>query len=84
MWLDRLQPKPANGHEPQDDVNRSREGGPSMLFRLPKPLHGWREFIHEIVIVVIGVLLALGGASSSRRFIRAQKSPAFGKTSTMS
>jgi hypothetical protein len=33
-----------------------------MLFRLPKPLHGWREFIHEIVIVVIGVLLALGGA----------------------
>lgn len=33
-----------------------------MLFRPPKPLHGWREFIHEIVIVVIGVLLALGGA----------------------
>src|ERR1043165_2225697 len=27
-----------------------------------KPLHGWREFIHEIVIVVIGVLLALAGA----------------------
>jgi len=33
-----------------------------MLFRVPKPLHGWREFLHEIVIVVIGVLLALGGA----------------------
>ncbi len=33
-----------------------------MLFRLPRPLHGWREFIHEIIIVVIGVLLALGGA----------------------
>ena len=33
-----------------------------MLFRLPRPLHGWREFIHEIVIVVIGVLLALAGA----------------------
>lgn len=33
-----------------------------MLFRLPKPLHGWSEFFHEIVIVVIGVLLALGGA----------------------
>src|SRR3954469_14834614 len=33
-----------------------------MLFRLPRPLHGWREFFHEIIIVVIGVLLALGGA----------------------
>jgi hypothetical protein len=33
-----------------------------MLFRLPKPLHGWREFFNEIIIVVIGVLLALGGA----------------------
>ena len=33
-----------------------------MRFRFPKPLHGWREFVHEIVIVVIGVLLALAGA----------------------
>src|SRR5437764_4113588 len=33
-----------------------------MLFRLPRPLHGWREFAFEIVIVVIGVLLALAGA----------------------
>src|SRR3954453_4810285 len=33
-----------------------------MLFRLPRPLHGWREFSYEIVIVVIGVLLALAGA----------------------
>jgi hypothetical protein len=33
-----------------------------LLFRLPRPLHGWREFVHEVVIVVIGVLLALGGA----------------------
>ena len=33
-----------------------------MLVRLPKPLHGWREFAHEVIIVVIGVLLALGGA----------------------
>lgn len=33
-----------------------------MLFRVPRPLHGWREFIHEVVIVLIGVLLALGGA----------------------
>ena len=33
-----------------------------MRFRLPRPLHGWREFAYEIVIVVIGVLLALAGA----------------------
>lgn len=33
-----------------------------MRFHLPKPLHGWREFAYEIVIVVFGVLLALGGA----------------------
>lgn len=33
-----------------------------MLLRVPRPLHGWREFFHEIIIVVIGVLLALGGA----------------------
>lgn len=26
----------------------------------PKPLHGWREFLAEISIIVIGVLLALG------------------------
>jgi hypothetical protein len=33
-----------------------------MRFRLPRPLHGWREFSYEIIIVVIGVLLALAGA----------------------
>ena len=33
-----------------------------MRFRLPRPLHGWREFAYEIVIVVIGVMLALAGA----------------------
>lgn len=31
-----------------------------MNFHMPKPLHGWREFFHEIVIIVLGVLLALG------------------------
>ena len=33
-----------------------------MRFRFIRPLHGWHEFIHEIVIVVIGVMLALAGA----------------------
>ena len=33
-----------------------------MRFRFFRPLHGWREFVHEVIIVVIGVLLALAGA----------------------
>jgi hypothetical protein len=31
-----------------------------MRFRLPKPLHGWRELAWEVGIIVIGVLIALG------------------------
>ncbi len=31
-----------------------------MRFHLPKPLHGWREFIGEVGIIVLGVLIALG------------------------
>jgi hypothetical protein len=31
-----------------------------MQFHLLKPLQGWREFTHEIVIIVMGVLIALG------------------------
>lgn len=31
-----------------------------MRFRLPTPVHGWRSFWNEIVIVVIGVLIAIG------------------------
>lgn len=31
-----------------------------MHVHLPKPLHGWREFVGEVGIIVIGVLLALG------------------------
>lgn len=30
-----------------------------MHFHLPKPLHGWREFVGEVAIIVIGVLIAL-------------------------
>ena len=32
-----------------------------MHFHLPKPLHGWREFMGEVGIIVIGILIALGG-----------------------
>ena len=30
-----------------------------MHFHLPKPLHGWRTFAGEVVIIVLGVLIAL-------------------------
>jgi len=30
-----------------------------MHFHLPKPLHGWRQFLGEVGIIVIGVLIAL-------------------------
>jgi len=31
-----------------------------MHFHVPKPLHGWRELIGEVGIIVLGVLIALG------------------------
>lgn len=31
-----------------------------MKIKLPKPLHGWREFFGEVGIIVLGVLIALG------------------------
>jgi hypothetical protein len=31
-----------------------------MHFHLPRPLHGWREFVGEVGIIVVGVLIALG------------------------
>lgn len=31
-----------------------------MRVQLPKPLHGWRQFVGEVGIVVLGVLIALG------------------------
>jgi hypothetical protein len=30
-----------------------------MHFHLPKPLHGWREFVGEVGIIVVGVTIAL-------------------------
>ena len=30
-----------------------------MHFHLPKPLHGWRELVGEVGIIVVGVLIAL-------------------------
>ena len=35
-------------------------GGTPMHFHLPRPLHGWRAFVGEVGIIVLGVLIALG------------------------
>lgn len=34
-----------------------------MHFHLPKPLHGWRELVGEVGIIVLGVLIALAADS---------------------
>ena len=39
-----------------------------MRFRLPKPLHGWREFVGEVGIIVLGVLIALGAQQIAENF----------------
>jgi hypothetical protein len=40
-----------------------------MHFHLPKPLHGWRDFIGEVGIIVIGVLIALGAEQIVERIV---------------
>lgn len=30
----------------------------------PKPIHNWREFLSEIGVIVLGVLIALGAEQS--------------------
>lgn len=35
-------------------------GGPSVEVHKPKPVHGWRELLSEIGVIVLGVLIALG------------------------
>ena len=55
-----------------------------MQFKVPKPLHGWREFAGEVGIIVLGVLIALSfgqlaqslhdraSASEARSAVRAE------------
>jgi hypothetical protein len=38
-----------------------------MHFHLPKPLHGWRAFVGEVGIIVIGVLIALAAEAVVQR-----------------
>jgi hypothetical protein len=39
-----------------------------MHFHLPRPLHGWREFVGEVAIIVLGVLIALGAEQVVERW----------------
>ena len=39
-----------------------------MHFHLPKPMHGWRAFIGEVGIIVIGVLIALAADEAVETF----------------
>ena len=43
-----------------------------MSIHIPKPLHGWREFVGEVGIIVIGVLIALGGGAGRRQLALAR------------
>jgi hypothetical protein len=36
-------------------------------FHVPKPLHGWRQFVGEVGIIVLGVLIALGAEQLAQR-----------------
>jgi hypothetical protein len=36
-----------------------------MHFRLPRPLHGWRAFLGEVGVIVIGVLIALAAQQAA-------------------
>jgi hypothetical protein len=39
-----------------------------MHFHLPKPMHGWRAFVGEVGIIVLGVLIALGAEQLVQSF----------------
>jgi hypothetical protein len=39
-----------------------------MHFHLPKPLHGWRAFLGEVGIIVVGVLIALAAEQVVEKF----------------
>ena len=39
-----------------------------MHFHLPKPMHGWRAFVGEVAIIVLGVLIALGAEQAVERW----------------
>ena len=55
-------PSTLTGHsvDPCYAFLRSRSAGGGMEIHKPKPVHGWREWLTEVGIVVLGVLIALG------------------------
>ena len=51
-----------------------------MHFHLPKPLHGWRAFVGEVGLIVIGVLIALGAEQVAQEIQIRSNVHAFRKT----
>jgi hypothetical protein len=52
-------PPPPPSEPPTVQSSVAKEEPPPMHPHKPKPVHGWREFLTEICIIVIGVLIAL-------------------------
>jgi len=59
-----------------------------MQVKLPKPLHGWRAFVGEVGIIVLGVLIALGAQQlvedwQWRKEVRAERASLLQEASDM-
>src|SRR4051794_31028777 len=44
-----------------------------MHVHLPRPIHGWRAFVGEVGIIVLGVLIALGAGQVAEMFHRREQ-----------
>jgi hypothetical protein len=51
----------ADEQQPANGVQRPEtEDGGTMHIHKPKPLHGWREVLREIGVIVVGIVIAVG------------------------
>ena len=46
--------------ESADGEIRDLEVGDAMHIHRPKPLHGWRDILLEIGVIVVGIVIAVG------------------------
>ncbi len=46
--------------ETEGDAAAASEPGEAMHLHRPKPLHGWRELLLEIGVIVVGIVIAIG------------------------
>jgi hypothetical protein len=49
----------ADGFEPESSAARDSEAGNAMHMHRPKPLHGWRDVLFEIGVIVVGIIIAI-------------------------